>query len=50
VMDGMQLTRFSYRFTKLLEGADGLDESFVEETRRLLAARKEERAAAASRS
>ncbi len=50
VMDGMQLTRFSYRFTRLLEGADGLDESFVEETRRLLAARREERAAAASRS
>jgi pyruvate/2-oxoglutarate dehydrogenase complex dihydrolipoamide acyltransferase (E2) component len=50
VMDGMQLTRFSYRFVKLLESADGLDETFVEETRRLMGSKRESRAHAASRS
>jgi hypothetical protein len=50
VMDGMLLTRFSYRFTQLLESAAGLDNSFVEETRLLLASAREERARAASRS
>lgn len=47
VMDGMQLTRFSYDFSRLLESAAGLDESFVRETRRLAAADSEERAASA---
>lgn len=48
VMDGMVLTRFSYRFNSLLASAAGLDESFVGETRRLLEASQEERARAAS--
>ena len=49
VMDGMVLTRFSYRFTQLLQTAAGLDESFAGETRRLAAASREERAQPASR-
>jgi hypothetical protein len=48
VVDGMVLTRFSYRFSRLLASAAGLDESFVGETRRLLEASQEERARAAS--
>lgn len=47
VMDGMQLTRFSYDFTRLLESAAGLDEAFVQETRRLAASDRGERAASA---
>jgi pyruvate/2-oxoglutarate dehydrogenase complex dihydrolipoamide acyltransferase (E2) component len=35
VVDGMDLARFSERFARLLESADGLDDSFVSETRRL---------------
>jgi hypothetical protein len=49
VMDGMQLTRLSYRFSKLLESADGLDETFVRDTRRLLVTQRGEHAAAAPR-
>ena len=49
VMDGMVLTRFSYRFTTLLQSAAGLDESFAGDTRRLLEASRAERARAASR-
>jgi len=50
VMDGMQLTRFSYRFVQLLESAAGLDDAFVAETRLLLGPAREARAHAASRS
>jgi pyruvate/2-oxoglutarate dehydrogenase complex dihydrolipoamide acyltransferase (E2) component len=49
VMDGMQLTRFSYRYVNLIESAAGLDETFARETRRLLEAAREERALAATR-
>ena len=50
VMDGMQLTRFSYDFTRLLETAAGLDDTFVRETRRLATPAREERASAAASS
>jgi pyruvate/2-oxoglutarate dehydrogenase complex dihydrolipoamide acyltransferase (E2) component len=36
VIDGADLARFARRFTQLLESADGLDDTFVAESRRLM--------------
>lgn len=36
VIDGMSLARFSGRLVNLIESASGLDDSFVEQTRRLM--------------
>jgi hypothetical protein len=41
ILDGMTLARFAERLTQLIQSAAGLDESFIEESRRLIRDSKE---------